>query len=57
MENNEESIPIDAVTLAEIQKSLDSFAESQRLSIILLWVGIIMVIIHIVADIYFHVFL
>lgn len=57
MEDPDENIPIDSITLAKIQKALDSYAESQRLSTILIWIGITLVIIHTVADIYFHLIL
>ena len=39
----------------EIEKQLVSISDFQRLSSLLVWLGITMVILHIAADIYFHV--
>jgi hypothetical protein len=39
----------------EIEKKLVSISDYQRLSSLLVWLGLLMVILHIAADIFFHV--
>ncbi|HKI82292.1 MAG TPA: hypothetical protein VKA04_11645 [Pseudodesulfovibrio sp.] len=41
---------------AEIEKKLTSISDYQRLSSLLIWVGLTMVILHIGSDIFFHLF-
>ncbi|MHA2253375.1 MAG: hypothetical protein ACXAD7_23640 [Candidatus Kariarchaeaceae archaeon] len=39
----------------KLESDLISFSDFQRLSSVLLWIGIAMIILHIAADIYFHI--
>ncbi len=41
--------------LAELENELANFSNLQRLSSLLLWIGIAMILLHIVADIFFHI--
>ncbi|MCE7737375.1 MAG: hypothetical protein GPJ54_20970 [Candidatus Heimdallarchaeota archaeon] len=38
-----------------MKKDLLAFSDYQRLSSLLIWIGIAMVILHIVADLFFHI--
>lgn len=38
-----------------MKKELLAFSDYQRLSSLLIWIGIAMVILHIVADVFFHI--
>ena len=39
----------------EMEKDLTKISDYQRLSSILVWIGLTMVVLHIAADIFFHV--
>ena len=41
--------------LKELENDLENFSNLQRLSSLLLWIGIAMILLHIVADIFFHI--
>lgn len=56
MENtNDESVIISKKEYEKIKKELLAFSDYQRLSSLLIWIGIAMVILHIAADVFFHV--
>ena len=38
-----------------MKKELLAFSDYQRLSSLLIWIGITMVVLHIVADVFFHI--
>jgi hypothetical protein len=52
---NTEGIWLSTEEKEEIEKKLVSIADFQRLSSLLIWLGLAMVILHIGADIFFHV--
>lgn len=54
MDNLNNDINVNLDNINEIKKNLNSFGDLQRLSSLLIWIGLLMVIIHLVADIYFH---
>lgn len=55
MNKGEDSITMTREEYEHIQTNLKKFADYQRLSSVMIWLGIIMVILHILADIFFHI--
>ncbi len=56
MENtSDEHIIISKKEYDNIKKELLAFSDYQRLSSLLIWIGIAMVILHIAADVFFHI--
>jgi hypothetical protein len=39
----------------QLKKQIISFSDFQRLSSVLLWIGMAMILLHIAADIFFHI--
>ena len=54
-EIKEETIIISMKEYESIKKELIAFSDYQRLSSLLIWIGIAMVILHIAADVFFHI--
>ena len=52
---NEDQIVISKKEYDQLKKELISFSDYQRLSSLLIWFGIAMVILHIAADVFFHI--
>lgn len=50
-----ETITIPLEEYEMMKKELLAFSDYQRLSSLLIWLGIAMVILHIAADIFFHI--
>jgi len=42
---------------ADIEKKLATITDYQRISSLVIWMGLLMVVLHILADIYFHLVL
>ena len=54
-EKKEETVIISIKEYERIKKELIAFSDYQRLSSLLIWIGITMVILHIAADVFFHI--
>ncbi|MHA2099375.1 MAG: hypothetical protein ACW99A_11920 [Candidatus Kariarchaeaceae archaeon] len=55
MSEDEDYIKISKEEYETMKKELLAFSDYQRLSSLLIWIGIAMVILHIGADIFFHI--
>ena len=53
-EENENGLWLTKDDVTKITDDLESFANFQRLSSMMIWIGIGMVALHIMADIFFH---
>lgn len=56
MTEEEDGFYLTAEEKEDIEKKLTSISDYQRLSSLLVWIGLTMVILHIGADLFFHVF-
>lgn len=54
-DKNDEIITISKKEYEAIKKELLAFSDYQRLSSLLIWIGIAMVILHIAADVFLHI--
>ena len=52
---SDEDITFSIEEKEQMEKELTKISDYQRLSSILVWIGLTMVILHIAADIFFHV--
>jgi cytochrome b561 len=52
---SDEEITFSIEEKEEMEKDLTKISDYQRLSSILVWIGLTMVVLHIAADIFFHV--
>lgn len=55
MEKTEEGIWLSKAEYEELTEQINNFSNSQRLSSVILWIGLVMIILHIAADIVFHI--
>lgn len=55
MIENKEGIWLSKEEYDALIKQINSFSSTQRLSSLILWIGIVMIILHIAADIVFHI--
>ncbi len=52
---SEKGIWVSQEEYEQLKKQLVSFSDFQRLSSVLLWIGMVMILLHIAADIFFHI--
>jgi len=55
MTNNQLEEIISPKEISEIKKKMIAVSDFQRLSSLLLWIGIAMIILHLSVDIFFHI--
>ena len=55
MEKTEEGMWLSKAEYEELTEQINNFSNSQRLSSVILWIGLVMIILHIAADIVFHI--
>lgn len=56
MTTEQEGFFLTAEEKEDIEQKLTSISDYQRLSSLLVWIGLTMVLLHIGADLFFHVF-
>ena len=54
MNETEDGIYLTKTEYEELIQEINNFSNTQRLSSLILWIGLIMIILHIAADVVFH---